>query len=471
MGVADACEILRQAAAALGAVHSAGLVHRDVKPGNLYLTRDGTVKLLDLGLARPRSGPEITGTGMVMGTPEYLAPEQGIDARTTDARADWYALGCVGYRLLTGCFPYDVDPQAGVWALISAHQTARLVPVRQRQGDVPGELAGVIERLLARAPQDRYSTAAEVIARLRPFVPSGLDLRPLVAAGPARPADVDEKRKGACNPTFYTAPITRANPTCFLFLIDQSGSMRDQIAGLDKTKAEGVADAINSLLDNLITTCEQGEDILDRFSVGVLGYGQRVGPALGGALCGRHLVPISEVATHSLRVEQRRDATGACTNFPVWFEPVGAGQTPMCAALAQAKAVLAEFLSSHPDCFPPVVINITDGQANDGDPRVPAAALRGLSSSNGNVLLFNAHLSCQPGAEVMLSEAEAGLTDKYARLLFRMSSVLPERMQTLAGQAGLPVGTASRGFLFKADLNQVVKLLQVGTTGMLQSQR
>jgi hypothetical protein len=263
----------------------------------------------------------------------------------------------------------------------------------------------------------------------------------------------------------YSADINRSNPTCFLFLIDQSRSMAEPFAGAPgKTKAEGVADAINSLLCNLCLTCQKGQTILDRLFVGVIGYGERIAPGLGGPLAGRDLVPISAVACHPLRIEQRPRPGGSAASFPVWFDPLARGKTPMCAALDLARTLLAGFLAQHPDCFPPVVINISDGMANDGDPQGPSGQLRQLSSSDGNVLLFNAHLSARDGSGIMLPDSEAGLPDAHARLLFRMSSVLPAPIRASAGQAGFRVSAGTRGFVFNANLDLVVQFLRVGTT-------
>src|SRR5437868_6835068 len=104
----------------------------------------------------------------------------------------------------------------------------------------------------------------------------------------------------------YSAEISRANPTCFLFLIDQSKSMLRPLAGAGTlSKAEAVAGAVNHLLYSLVLRCVWGSTVMDRFHVGVIGYGAQVGPGLGGALTGRDLVPISEVARSPLRVEQQ----------------------------------------------------------------------------------------------------------------------------------------------------------------------
>src|SRR4051794_29077282 len=103
----------------------------------------------------------------------------------------------------------------------------------------------------------------------------------------------------------YSAEISRSNPTCFLFLIDQSKSMGGPISGdTSKRKADAVADSINRLLYTLVLRCVWGQKVLDRFHVGVIGYGRQVISGLGGGLAGKELAPISEVATKPLRVEQ-----------------------------------------------------------------------------------------------------------------------------------------------------------------------
>src|ERR1700730_10754114 len=94
----------------------------------------------------------------------------------------------------------------------------------------------------------------------------------------------------------YTAEISRTNPSCFLFLVDHSKSMTEPLAGTNKRKADALADAMNRLLQTLVLRCVRGEVVLDRFHVGVIGYGSQVAPAMGGALAGRSVVPLSELA-------------------------------------------------------------------------------------------------------------------------------------------------------------------------------
>jgi hypothetical protein len=270
----------------------------------------------------------------------------------------------------------------------------------------------------------------------------------------------------------YAAEISRTNPTCFLFLIDQSSSMAGPFGGQPgKKKAEGVADAINRLLQNLALKCAKSDGIRDYFHIGVIGYGSQVQSGLGGALAGRRLVPVSIVANNPLRVETRTrkidDGAGGLIDqsfkFPVWFEPVSSGKTPMCQALGLAESIVKEFIGHFPDCYPPLVINITDGQANDGNPQPVATSLRGQHSTDGPALLFNAHLSSSNSQPVVFAANEADLADNFAKLLFRMSSPLPPRLLDAAKTDGFQVGAAARGFVFNADLVSVIRFLDIGT--------
>jgi hypothetical protein len=270
----------------------------------------------------------------------------------------------------------------------------------------------------------------------------------------------------------YTAEISRTNPTCFLFLVDQSSSMQEAFgAQPNKQKADGVADAINRLLQNLILKCAKSEGIRDYFQVGIIGYGATVSPAFAGSLAEKPIVSISEIANHPLRIEQRTrkvdDGAGGLVEhsfkFPVWFEARASGRTPMCQALALAKQYLEIFLAQYPRCYPPVVMNITDGMANDGDPLPAAGAVQALTSADGNVLLCNAHLSAIQAYPIEFPTSEANLPDNFARLLFRMSSLLPPQMIDAASGEGFLVCDGARGFVFNADLVSVIRFLDIGT--------
>ena len=274
----------------------------------------------------------------------------------------------------------------------------------------------------------------------------------------------------------YSAEISRMNPSCFLFLIDQSGSMADPFGGAgDETsqrkKADGVADAINRLLRELVLKCTKSEGVRDYYHVGVIGYGARVGPAFGGDLTGRDVVPVSEIADKPARVETRTrkvdDGAGGLVDqtvrFPVWFDPVANGGTPMCAALGLARNTLQKWLADHPACFPPIVVDVTDGESTDGAPSAATDGVRSLASADGEVLLLNLHLSSHRASPVVFPDREELLPDQFARLLFRSSSLLPEYMRAAAQQEGFAVSPATRGFAFNADLVSVIRFLDIGT--------
>jgi serine/threonine protein kinase len=165
-----AAHYIRQAAEGLEHAHSAGLVHRDIKPGNILVDRTGVVKILDMGLARFFHDEEDILTKKfdenVLGTADYLAPEQAIDSHTVDIRADIYSLGATFYFLLAGKTPFGEGTVAQklIW-----HQTRPPKPLTGFRSDVPPEMIAVIEKMMAKKPEDRYQSPAEVYAALAPW--------------------------------------------------------------------------------------------------------------------------------------------------------------------------------------------------------------------------------------------------------------------------------------------------------------
>lgn len=275
----------------------------------------------------------------------------------------------------------------------------------------------------------------------------------------------------------HTRPIDRANPACIVVMVDQSASMAKAFGRQkEKRKSEGVADSINRLLHALCLKCGRADGIREFFRVGVIGYGRGVKSAMGGKLANRGLVKIGEIAANPLELETRTklvdDGAGGVlkqnVRFPVWFRPVADGKTPMKEAFELAHRWVAEFLSEHPDSYPPLVMNITDGAA-DSDPSSAAAALRKLESSDGNVVLFNAHISEKADDPILFPEKEDALPGDFAKQLFRMSSVLPATLITMAREEEFDVGPTSRGFVFNADLVTVIRFLNIGTQLKTQS--
>jgi tRNA A-37 threonylcarbamoyl transferase component Bud32 len=180
--VAEACSYARHGALGLQHAFERHVVHRDIKPENLILSsKDGDriVKILDMGLAKAVQPEKVdyslTGSGRVLGSPWYMAPEQTEDAAAVDIRADVYSLGCTLYFLLTGGPPF---PAKGLYEVLHAHRTQQAPSLCKVRPDVPAKLAAVVDRMMAKSPAKRYQTPAEVARALAPFAASGEAVKP-----------------------------------------------------------------------------------------------------------------------------------------------------------------------------------------------------------------------------------------------------------------------------------------------------
>ncbi len=176
---AEACRLIRQAALGLEYLHQNEIILRDVSPANMWITPDERLKLVEFGAARdslsfldaPGDGQgELTVEGAKLGTNEYMSPEQAVDPRKADARSDLYSLGCTLYHALSGRPPFvEKNPMK----LLMAHASAAPQRVDLASPEIPRELADVVERLLAKSPDERLQTAADVDWALQPFIGAG----------------------------------------------------------------------------------------------------------------------------------------------------------------------------------------------------------------------------------------------------------------------------------------------------------
>ena len=276
----------------------------------------------------------------------------------------------------------------------------------------------------------------------------------------------------------YTADISRNNPGCFLFLLDQSASMSGALGGQPGLqKMDGAADAINRILDAISQRCSQGMEVRDYFHIGVITYTTDSGgnPTLGSIFPETSLqhpfLTVSQVVD-AAEVEERQvkesDGAGGIVEvtrkFPVWLRPTASAGTPMCEALAAAASAVRAWTDEHADSYPPMVINISDGAAGDGDPEPIAQELMALATNDGNTLLYNAHLSEVSAPPVQYPAAESDLPpDDFAASMFRMSSVFPDPVRDLAASMELPVVEGSRGYVYNADMVALVQFLDIGT--------
>ena len=174
--VADACELIRQSAIGLQYAHEQGVTHRDVKPANLMLCRDGSVKILDLGLATLSDlnsmAKQLTTAGQLMGTLDYMAPEQCAAQTPADARSDVYGLGATLYKLLTAKAPYSTDNKESALSKMKALTSREPTPILQRDSSIPEKLADIVDHCLSREPDSRFQSAAELALALAPFAKS-----------------------------------------------------------------------------------------------------------------------------------------------------------------------------------------------------------------------------------------------------------------------------------------------------------
>jgi hypothetical protein len=265
----------------------------------------------------------------------------------------------------------------------------------------------------------------------------------------------------------YSQEISRRYPALVIFLLDQSLSMQDACSGADgESKSAVLADAINRILHELVVRSKKGEEIRHYFDVAVLGYGRNPGAvasAFKGALAGKAIVDLSEIAYNPADLDERSQS-------PIWIYPVADGATPLCAALREAQVLAEGWIAAHRDSFPPIVLNISDGEATDGDPTPEAAALRELSSNYGNLLLFNCHLSGSRSVPISFPISRDEVPkDTFARRLFNMSSLFPDVMLNRAVMEGLQIRNGARGFMFNADATELVRFLSLGTRPTNQS--
>lgn len=273
----------------------------------------------------------------------------------------------------------------------------------------------------------------------------------------------------------YEAEISRANPTCFIFLIDHSTSMNEPIMGVagNPRKSAFAADAINKVIQSLVVSASKDMDIRNYYKIGIIGYGSEVKSLFSGGLAGQELVWVEDVYQNPLRIEDRvrRESDGAGGfievnhKFPVWVDPLARGQTQMCKALEMAEELLLGWVEEHPDSYPPTIINITDGESNDGDPRVPATRLQAVSTSDGSAVLLTVHLSSHEFTSQVFFPCEPDMMPDYvSKKMFDMSSILtPKMRQTCQELLGVELCDTARGIVYNADIAGLVQALEIGT--------
>ncbi|OWY19430.1 hypothetical protein C7N43_38580 [Sphingobacteriales bacterium UPWRP_1] len=279
----------------------------------------------------------------------------------------------------------------------------------------------------------------------------------------------------------YSAKIRRDQPTALVFLIDQSGSMSGGslvINGVTMNKAHAAALIINTALDELLKKSTKDKELRNYIDFAIIGYGKEgtASMAWTGKLSGKTWVTTEELGEHANKTTISHKVVFPDGSFEEetrqvksWFNPVSSGNTPMLSAIRLATDLINQWIGSHPSSYPPVVINITDGEATDAKPPQlleAAEKLKQLRTNDGKVLFLNCNLSSAAGASVIFPSDKAELPqNNYAHLLFDMSSVMPEKYRVEIEQAKKTVSGANyKGMTFNADGSLLVQFITIGSS-------
>jgi uncharacterized protein YegL len=273
----------------------------------------------------------------------------------------------------------------------------------------------------------------------------------------------------------YEAQISRRTPTAFLFVIDQSGSMRDTLFESTETKMSVISKVVNRTLYDLFSMAQKGDEFYDYFKIGIIGYG-------GGGIVNclefisdSGLISSEDVSNNPKSIQEARkkisDGNGGLVEktvkTPVWLEPSATGGTPMKQAFDLAYSWLSDWCANNPTCYPPTVMHLTDGESTGDNPKSSADKIMKLSTNDGNVVLFNCHISTKEKNSYLFPKSPNELTDAHAITLFEMSSLLQGKLFQNVKNRYPDTANGSRAFMFNADYSQIIDFFDMGTRATL----
>lgn len=268
---------------------------------------------------------------------------------------------------------------------------------------------------------------------------------------------------------FLAKAARQGKASCHIFLVEQSDAMaRPLLKQVSKTKAEAVADIVNRHMRELVLKSYESKIGCGDCYVGIVTYGDGIASPFEGRLTGKELSDLQELASSPLRVETRnKKVVGAdgkvveeAIKFPIWVEPEGKGNAPMCSAVLRAAQMAQTYCHGHPDGKPPVIINISSAMPGDGDPRKIAEQLKSIGCNDGRVFLANIHLADRPRKEIAFPDDSTTLPDDHARVLLDMSSRLSDGMSSSLRPLGYKTSADSRAFVYNARLETAIFVLQ-----------
>ncbi len=303
-------------------------------------------------------------------------------------------------------------------------------------------------------------------------------------ATPTELSKIGESLASDTNIKPYQVRISRERPGCFVFLIDQSGSMGEPWGNDSaRSKADLVALYVNNALNEIINICQKSEpEPRPYFEVCVIGYGQNESEAdilWTGNLGGKAFITPAELKrsptgnSGEIEVIRRtfKGETKVKIPVPFWFSAVAQSMTPMGDAFELSRELLTPWVKEHPNSFPPIVINITDGYQTDCDDETiieKAYALKSIKTLYGNTLLFNAHISSQAEKAALFPESIQALPDDArSHLLYEISSTLPEifkaRVASEIKKADIIEGTDYVAMTYQGSVGDLTRFLDIGT--------
>ena len=258
--------------------------------------------------------------------------------------------------------------------------------------------------------------------------------------------------------------ISSTNPCLLVYLIDQSGSMNDKFGNAVHSKAIEVANAINDIIYEVGLRCiGGGGELKNRFEIAIIGYGKQENVAQSGwegQLAGKWVVSIKNIFDFPLGLENDK---------PIWIKPYSVSNTPMTKAFENAKRLCNDWINwgNHRDCHPPIIINITDGEATDAgnnfnNLKSQVEQIKNLRTNYGNVNVLNIHITSRAGDKILFP-SEMNSNDKFERLLFEMSTPLDENMVRIAQSKGYDIRHNAKGYVFNGNASDLINFLNIGT--------
>jgi hypothetical protein len=259
--------------------------------------------------------------------------------------------------------------------------------------------------------------------------------------------------------------ISSTNPCLIIYLLDQSGSMSENFGNYSHSKSSELANVINDIIYQVGLRCiGSGGDLKNRFELAIIGYGKdgdKVQSGWEGQLTNKWVVSIKNIFDYPLGQENDR---------PIWIKPYANGSTPMTKAFENAKRLCSDWINwgNHKECHPPIIINITDGEATDSGHTFNSLInevdqLKMISTHYGPVNILNIHISSRNGDRVLFPNDISNVNDKFAKLLFDMSTPLNENMIRLARSKGYSILDGGKGYVFNGNATDLINFVNIGS--------